>query len=153
MAPSDKLTKLVAVFDHFHSSIAQIGDARADRLVENWTCVRQQYVKPVGAPRSAFAAGMEQGLRETPMLLRSMGSEARKRAAQALEAAISAHYPDFLVKDAERLVKIKARGSIRGESQFYLVRHHVDVLEAKPDQEEELRLLQELLDRFEARGA
>ena len=86
------------------------------------------------------------------MLLQSMHSEARKCAVQALAAATSAHYPDFLVMDAERLAKIMTRGSIRGESEFYLVRHHVDLLEGEPSQEEELRLLYELVDRFEDRG-
>lgn len=152
MARADKLAKLVAVFDEFHQALAEIDDAKAQRLVENWAGIRRQYVEPSGAPRSAFAAGMEQGLRETPMLLQSMHSESRKTAARALAAATLAHYPDFLVKDAERLAKIKARGSIRGENEFYLVRHQVDLLEGEPSQGEELRQLYELVDRFEGRG-
>lgn len=152
MARTDKLTKLVAVFDQFHETIARLDDPTATRLVENWAGIRHQYVESAGAPRSAFASGMEQGLREIPTLLRSMHPEARKCAIQALAAATSAHYPDFLNKDAERLAKIKARGSIRGENEFYVVRHHVDLLEGKPSQNEELRLLYELLDRFEGRG-
>jgi len=152
LARTDKLTKLVAVFDQFHEAIARLDDPTAKRLVENWAGIRRQYVEPSGAPRSAFASGMEQGLRETPMLLRSMHPEARKCAVHALAAATSAHYPDFLDKDAERLAKIRARGSIRGENEFYLVRHHVDLLEGEPSQEEELRLLYELVDRFEGRG-
>lgn len=152
LARTDKLTKLVAVFDQFHEAIERLDDPTAKRLVENWAGIRHQYVEPSGAPRSAFAAGMEQGLRETPMLLRSMPPEARKCAVQALAAATSAHYPDFLNKDAERLAKIKARGSICGENEFSLVRHHVDLLEGEPGQEKELRLLYELVDRFEGRG-
>lgn len=152
LARTDKLTKLIAVFDQFHGAIARLDDPTAKRLVENWARIRHQYAQPSGAARSAFASGMEQGLRETPMLLRSMPPEARKCAAQALGAAISAHYSDFLDKGAERLTKIKARGSIRGEDEFYLVRHHVDLLEGEPSQGEELRLLYDLVDRFEGRG-
>jgi len=152
VARTDKLTKLVAVFDQFHNVIAQLNDPTAERLVENWAGVRRQYVAPLGAPRSALAAGMEQGLRETPMLLQSMPSEARKSAVQALAEATSSHYPDFLAQDAERLAKIKARGSIRTENEFYLIRHQVDLLEGEPSQEHELRLLYELVDKFEARG-
>lgn len=148
----DKLTKLIALFDQFHQAIERLDEPVAKRLVENWAGIRHQYVEPSGAPRSALASGMEQGLRETPILLRSMPPEARKRAVQALTAAISAHRPDFLVKDVERLSKIKARGSIRGVNEFYLVRHRVDLLEGDPSQEEELRLLHELADRFEGRG-
>lgn len=152
MARIDKLTKLVAVLDQFYEAIARLDDPMAKRLVENWAGIRHQYEEPSDVPRSAFASGMEQGLRETPMLLQSMHPEARKCAVQALAAATSAHYPDFLIRDAERLAKIKARGSIRGENEFYLVRHHVDLLEGDPTQEEELRLLYELVDRFEGRG-
>ena len=151
MARTDKLTKLVAVFDQFHEAITRLDDPTAKRLVESWAGIRHQYVEPTDAPRSEFASGMEQGLRETPMVLQSMQPEARKSAVQALAAATLAHYPDFLSKDAERLAKIKARGYIRGENEFYLVRHHVDLLECEPSQEEELRLLYELVDRYEGR--
>jgi hypothetical protein len=152
VARADKLTKLVAVFDQFHEAIAPLDEPMAKRLVENWVRFRHQFVGPSVAPRSARAAGMEQGLRETPMLLESMESEARKCAAQALAAATSDLYPEFLIKDAERLSKIKARGAIRSESEFYLVRHRVDLLEGDASQGEELRLLYALMDRFESRG-
>jgi hypothetical protein len=82
-----------------------------------------------------------------------MHSEARKLAVEALAAATTAHYPEFFLKDAARLEKIKARGAIRGENEFYLVRHHVDLLEGEPSREQELRLLYALLDRFEGRSA
>jgi len=148
----DKLTKLIALFDQFHQAIGRLDDPMAKRLVENWAGIRHQYAESCGAPRSALASGMEQGLRETPMLLQSMPPETRKRATQALAAATCAYCPDFLAKDAERLAKIKARGSIRSENEFYLVRHRVDQLEGDPGQDEELRLLHELADRFEGRG-
>jgi hypothetical protein len=148
----DKLARLIAVFDQFHNDIALLDDPRAKQLAGNWARLRDQYATPVGAPRSAFAAGMEQGLRETPMLLRSMRPESRKLAADALAAAITTHYAEFFAKDAIRLEKIKARGSIRSENEFYLVRHNIDLLEGEPSREEELRLLYRLVDRFEARG-
>ncbi len=85
------------------------------------------------------------------MLLGSMRPEVRKLAADALAAAIKTHFPEFLAKDAARLEKIKARGSIRGESEFYLVRHHIDILEGEAGPDAELRRLYELVDRFEAR--
>lgn len=153
MARTDKLTKLVAVFDQFHDAIARLDDPKAQRLVENWAGIRHQYVAPTSAPRSAFAAGMEQGLRETPMLLQSMPPEARKIAVQALASATSAHVPDLLAKDNERLAKIIERGSIRGEREFHLVRHHIDLLEGEPSQAEELKTLYALADNFESRGA
>ena len=152
MARIDKLTRLVAVFDQFYTAIGLLDDSVAEQLAGNWTSVRNRYVSPEGAPRSAFAAGMEQGLRETPMLLGSMRPEARKVASEALATAITAHYPEFLAKDAARLDKIKVRGFIRSENEFYLVRHHVDVLEGELGREAELARLYELVGRFEARG-
>lgn len=152
MARVDKLTKLVAVFDQFHQATALLDDPLAKQLAGNWSRLRDRYVRPEGAPRSAFAAGMEQGLRETPMLLVSMQPEARRQAAQALASAITANYPEFLLKDAARLEKVKKRGYIRGENDYYLVRHHIDILEADPSRESELRQCYELVDRFEAKG-
>lgn len=152
MAHPDKLAKLVAVFDQFHASVAQLDDPTAKRLAESWAALRHEYVSPTGAPRSAFATGMEQGLREMPMAMQRLPPRLRTRAAQALANAISAHCPEFLVKEEQRLAKIKARGHIRSESEFHLVRHHVDVLEGEPDREQELRQLYELVNRFEVRG-
>lgn len=152
MAQVDKLTKLIAVFDQFHGAIERLDDPMAKRLAVSWTEVRGNYVAPTRAPRSALAAGMEQGLRETPMLLGSMSPAARRIAAETLAAAIAAHYPEFLVKEAEQVEKIKARGSIRGEREFHFVRHHIDILEGGPNQNEDLQQLYELVDKFEARG-
>jgi hypothetical protein len=153
MVRADKLTKLVAVFDEFHNLIAQLDDPTAKLLVENWAAVRNQYVTPAGVARSSLASGMEQGLRETPELFQSMSCEARKSAVKALAAATSSHYPEFFLKDAQRLAKIKARGSILSQNEYYLVRHQVDLLEGEPTQEPELQLLYELVDRFQAQGS
>ncbi len=152
MARTDKLSKLVTVFDHFHSLIARLDDPIAKRLVENWAGVRQQYVTLVGVSRSTLASGMEQGLREMTILVQSMPPEARRRAVLALAEAISAHHAGFLAKDAERLAKIKARGFIRSENEYYLIRHQVDLLEVEPTREHELRVLYELVGGFEGQG-
>jgi hypothetical protein len=144
----DKLSKLVAVFDQFHQELASVEDERAVQLNENWRQVRPRYAQPSGEhPRSALAAGMEQGLRETPMLLKSFNPEVRAKAAKALSAAIRLHYPEFAVKDKERLEKIRARGSIRGENEYYLIRHHIDVLEG--NEAPELSEWYALIERFE----
>jgi hypothetical protein len=149
----DKLAKLVAVFDQFHESIAGLQEPKAKRLVENWTNVRAQYTTSTEAPRSALASGMEQGLRETPLILGSLPQESRMAAGRALSNAISTHYPEFLIKDRERIEKIKTRGSIRSESEYHLIRYQVDVLEGQVDQAEALQSFYLLLDKFEGRGA
>jgi hypothetical protein len=152
VARPDKLTKIVAVFDQFHRALALLDDPEAKRFAAYWVSARDSYVTPKGAPRSAFAAGMEQGLRETPMSLESMRPEVRKRAAEALAEAITEHYPEFLAKDVARLEKIKARGAIRGESEFYLVRHRIDLLEGEVGAEVELQKCYKLIDQFEAKA-
>ena len=153
MARTDKLSKLVALYDQLHSELAAVEDERAVRLCESWKKIRPMYAEPTGEhPRSALATGMEQGLRETPMLLKSLPPAMRMQAAKSLDVAIATHYPEFNEKEQARLEKIKARGKIRGESEFYLARHQVDVLEGKLQRAEELREWYALVDEFEARG-
>ncbi|SEL77532.1 hypothetical protein SAMN05216359_11694 [Roseateles sp. YR242] len=150
----DKLARLLAVFDEFHHALEGLDDSTSRRLAENWAGVRPQYAEPpAGIPRSALAAGMEQGLRETPMLMQAMNPEARRHAAKALASATLAHYPDFLAKTAERITKVKARGSIRGESEFHLIRSRVDELEGASGQSIDLQQLYKLLDAYEGRSA
>lgn len=69
-----------------------------------------------------------------------------------MATAVNGVRPLFLIKDAEKLARTRARGAIRSENEYYLVRHHVDLLELRPHQEEELRQLYELIDCFEASG-
>ena len=153
MARSDKLSKLVALYDDLHAELATVEDERALRLCESWKKIRPMYAEPTGEhSRSALATGMEQGLRETPMLLKSLPPAMRMQAAKVLDVAIAAHYPEFNEKEQARLEKIKARGKIRGESEFYLARHQVDVLEGNVQRAEELREWYALVDEFEARG-
>lgn len=146
----DKLTKLIAVYDQFHTRLALLDDRTAKLLAENWARTRQRYIQPESTSRSALATGMVQGLREMPMILDDMVPDAKSTAVAALSAAIAAHYPEFLEKDNERLNAIKERGVIRGQREYYLLRYHIDVLEGKVSCEEELRKCQEMIDRFEA---
>lgn len=147
----DKLAKLIAVFDQFNDCLAVLDDAAAQELSTNWSGIRDQYARPGSIPRSALASGMEQGLREIPTLLESLGPRDRKRASDALESALAAHYPSFLAKDAKRLEKIRTRGFIRGEAEYYLVRHQIDMLEGEASQKDQLQKYYEMVDRFETR--
>ena len=153
MARTDKLSKLVALYNDLHIALANIEDELALQLCESWIKIRPTYAEPTGEhPRSALAIGMEQGLRETPMLLKSLPTAMRVQAAKALDLAITTHYPEFTEKEQARLENIKVRGRIRGESEFYLARHQVDVLEGDAQREQELREWYALVDEFEARG-
>jgi hypothetical protein len=153
MPRSDKLSKLVAVYDEFQLALNSLEDGKATLLRENWPKVRGAYANPiVGMPRSALAAGMEEGLRETPMLFRSMEPVARAIVGKALAMAIETHYPEFASKDAARLEKIVNREYIRGENEYYLVRHRIDVLEGDETRLPELGQWYVLIEKFEARS-
>ena len=153
MGRTDKLSKLVALYDDLHSELATVEDEQALRLCESWKEIRLTYAEPTGEhPRSALATGMEQGLRETPMLLKSLPPPMRRQAAKALDVAIAKHYPEFTKREQARLEKIKVRGRLRGESEFYLARHQVDVLEGNVQRMHELREWYALVAEFEARS-
>jgi hypothetical protein len=152
LAKLDKLAKLVAVFDEFHQSISILQDERALQLCTNWNDSRQKFANPSGEySRSALAQGMEQGLRETPMLMKSLPPKSRLIAAKALSVSLRSHFPDFLVKEAERLNKVRTRGSIKNDSEYYLVRYQVDVLEGSIGSEGEVNILQKLIGCYEGK--
>jgi hypothetical protein len=151
VARLDKLAKCVALYDQFHTAIAHLDHPSVTRLVTNWEEVRNQFAAPDGGSRSAFASGMEQGLRETPFFLGSMPTEMRKFASEALATATRTHYPEFLAKEAARIGKVKERGAIRTENEFYLIRHQIDILEGTFESSDELNALRWLADKFEDR--
>ena len=112
----------------------------------------QRYVNPPpGVPKSQLSAGLLQGLREVPLLFGEMPAAERRIFSSLYNAAIDSEYPDLLQSQHERLEKIVSRGRIANESQFYLVRHAIDVIEGDPKRADELTRLYQLVDAFEAR--
>ena len=100
--------------------------------------------------RSQLALGLEQALRELPLLLRTLTPQHRTAAARAYHAAVEAEYPAFLQTERERLTKVLRRGRISGESEFMLVRHAIDTAEEGRDSNA-LAELYRLVDNFEAK--
>lgn len=70
----------------------------------------------------------------------------------AYKAAIEAEYPEFLRSQQDRPEKILIKGRISNESQFYLVRHAIDILEGDPTRADELSKLYRLVEQYERRG-
>lgn len=127
-----KFDRLTAVLDDFHDQLAQEPHELIGRLRNAWESSKQEYAKVLAAgsvTKSVIASGLEQGLCETPLVLQSLPKEVRIASNRALASAITRHAPDFRAKDQERLAKIIARGAIKSESEYYLVRHQIDVLE------------------------
>jgi len=132
-----KLEKLIAVYELFSQEIWAIPDPWASKLAKQSNAVRaateRTLGKEPGATKSQFAAGLEQGLRDTPDFIALISPEWRAQVAKSLNHAIQTAYPEFLAKDAERVNKIRARGKIRTESEYFLIRHKIDVLEGIGD--------------------
>lgn len=151
-----KSEKLLAAYARFAQAISTIPDEKAWELALVATGVptfvaeaRPQGAKPTS---SQVVSGLEQGLRDMPKLIGEVDSQWRAAVSKALHDALSAEYPEFLRLEAARLGKVVARGKIRTEAEFHLVRHRIDVLESEPELPEALGRLYVLVEAFKARG-
>ena len=151
-----KLEKIVAVYERFGADIAGVPDQWARRLHHTSSGVADSVYTLLdkdGAPKpSQLASGLEQGLRETPGIIAAVSTQWRPVVAQAFRNAIATEYPDFFSKEPQRLDKILVRGHIKTESEFYLVRHFVDLLEGEPDAATKVAQLYAMLDAYELRA-
>lgn len=100
--------------------------------------------------RSALVAGLEQGLRETPLMLSTLPEAQRRSALKTFRRVVESNAPGFFEKDREALGKIVARGKIKNESEWYLIRHRVDEIEGDASQALELSQLYSLMDAYES---
>jgi len=151
-----KSEKLFAAYARFAQTIASIPDEKAWELCQVAAGVpafvaevRSRNPKPTS---SQIATGLEKGLREMPDLIGGVDIQWRGAVSKALHDAVMLEYPEFLRLEAARLEKVMARGKIRTEAEFYLVRHRIDVLEGEPELAEELKSLYALVEAYEARG-
>jgi type VI protein secretion system component VasK len=150
-----KLDRLVAAYEQIGQELAGIPDQTVERLRNNCLEVRSFVAdarsRDPSLRPSQIAAGLEQGLRETLMMLASADKKWRARVVEIYRSTVASQYPDFFAKDAEKFAKIRARGRIRTEAEFYLVRHEIDEAEGAKNQEL-LGELYGLVDEYEARG-
>lgn len=156
MSKRSKYDKLFAVFESLCAQLASIPDDNARRLIGSWETAKVQYAQWLSDPesgvtKSKVAVGLEQGLRETPQRLQRVAPQWRTQAVVALQAAIENEFPEFAAKQRDALAKVLSRGSIRGESEFYLVRHEVERLEGTTGAEALLSSYYGLLEAFEIR--
>lgn len=151
-----KLQRLVATYDRFSAGIADIPDHWAEQLHRTSRDVAGSTLallaKEGGPKPSEIASGLEQGLRETPHIIAAVSEQYRHKVSQAFYNAIAADYPDFFSKDSRRADKVLARGHIKTESEFYLVRHLVDTLEGDPSATARLQQLYTMLGAYELRA-
>lgn len=147
-----KLQALVAVFDRFHALLESIPGDTASAFVDNWRNARSTYINPpAGIRPSQLSSGLEQGLREFPLMFQSADKHHRAQLAQALDRAIKDEYPQFLEAQLARIRKVIDRGRISSESEYMLIRHEIDLLEGTPEESGKLETLYRLIDMYEAR--
>jgi len=128
-------------------------DELANSLEKSFTQIDEWLAQPTPpVTRSALVTGMEQGLRETPQILADFPAELRELALKAYWKIVEHYVPDFVEKDRELIEKVKERGKIRNEREWYLLRHRVDELEGREGHNSELDALYELLGEYETRA-
>jgi len=150
-----KLEKLCEAYEAFERAVSDIPDAKVRKLCNLAGGIRM-FVAEARAktPRptpSQIAVGLEQGWRETPILIQGVEARWRPVLAKAWHDATLSAYPNFLANEQQRLKKVLERGKIRTEAEFYRVRHEVDLLEGETDSNIELNRLYALMDTYEAR--
>ncbi|GLT23456.1 hypothetical protein GCM10007933_29220 [Zoogloea oryzae] len=156
MLKRSKYDKLFAVFESLCAQLAAVPDENALGLISSWEKAKVQYAQWLSDPqsgviRSKVAVGLEQGLRETPQRLQRIAPQWRGKAVVALQTAIENEFPEFGAKQQDALAKVLSRGSIRGESEFYLIRHEVECLEGTSGSEASLSKYYGLLEAYESR--
>lgn len=142
------------MYECFGQEIASIPDSWASDLAKRSSGIRVSSIsvlsKEQGLSKTQLAAGLEQGLRDFPDVFVLVAPEWRGQVAKAFNAAIQSEYPEFLARDAERLEKVRSRGKIRTEAEYYLIRHQIDVLEGGSS-DVLLQELYSLADAYEAK--
>ncbi|HEX6534623.1 MAG TPA: hypothetical protein VF041_08495 [Gemmatimonadaceae bacterium] len=104
-----------------------------------------------------YAAGKFSGWREALndfVAMAQYGTPEQKRRLDGLlrdQAGIS--LDDLRTKQLARISKIRERGRITGDEQYYLVKERVEEIWDDPSKAEEFRALQAMLDAYEARAA
>src|SRR5437868_243121 len=93
-----KVEKLIATFEHFAEAIYSIEDVRAQELYKIASDV-QAFVARAreSSPRpksSAIVSGLEQGLRETPLLISGIAAKWRPQVSIALHESLVSEYPE-----------------------------------------------------------
>ncbi len=151
-----KVEKLCAASEAFADAIKGIPDERVKQLYDTFAGVRVFVAKVrtfVPKPTSSqIASGLEQGWRELPILIQGLPRQWRTMLSMAWSDATHKHYSEFYAKEHQVLQKILDRGKIRGEREYYRIRHEIDILEGESGERAALLTLYTLVNAYERPG-
>ena len=138
----DSLARVLGVIAAFSDTL-MAGDARSETLA---AVVAKAYaeknlrgLRMVQGDLLAMTAAMTAAQR------RELDSQLRNRAGVSLLS--------LLERQRERVARLRARGKLTSEQQYYLVREHIELLMDDPAHAAELTELRGLLEDFELRAA
>ena len=150
-----RLENLTTVYKQLGEEFKKTGNAKLLAIAESWGASFSQLHTEIGknnlpAKPTALVAGLEQGLRETPSLLSGLPEEQHRLAIKVFQRVIESNLPGFFEKELETLEKIIARGKIKSEKEWYLVRQRVDEIEGDDSRTSELMQLYTMTDAYES---
>lgn len=149
-----KFTQLVDAYGQLAFELRALGSASLGELADTWDdALKQMHAmlseKNPPYTRSVMVGGLEQGLRDTPVFFSTLPEAQRYAALKMYRRVIEAHVPDFFKRDEDVLRKVLARGRVKNENEWYLLRHRVDEIEGEPSHASELERLYTLLGDYE----
>ena len=100
--------------------------------------------------KSKIAIGLEQGINELPSFFEELPPEQRAAAFDIYYDVLNDVIPGYKKKLIERISRIQSRGYIRGESEYYLIREQLELVEGAGTKVE--FNLEELLARYETKA-
>ncbi|NRQ41688.1 hypothetical protein HRH59_03770 [Rheinheimera sp. YQF-2] len=152
---SKKLETLVNVYKELAEELGKLNSPELEPLLNSWSVSLGQVNEIISNPDNAIkpsqlASGFEQGLRDMHLMLSDLNVQYRSPAIGVFYKIVGLHLPGFFQKSKAQLQRIVAKGQIKNENEWYLVRHRVDEIECQLNNEAELAVLNELLGNFEA---
>ena len=126
-----------------------LGQAALDGLVDELDDIGPQSKKALdGAFQLQDVRGMRAAVRDLVDLLTALPPAQRREVVRAVEKATGAALPGLEQSDAKAAAEILQRGRIRNDREYYLLRSHLDRLQASPARVAEVAAALRLLETY-----
>ena len=141
------LTVLEEIIPIYRDNAHKSSSATADWLSEILEAIRPGGDVLKKARKSEIATAQLQFLGEILHPSNRHGNE-KDEALNKSREVFYREFPEFFAKLTSKREKIIARGKIRSEDEYYLIRDHIDDIEGAPESAEQLDKLYRLVDDF-----